>query len=271
MATCFTRFLRDESGLVITAELIMIITIAVISLAAGWGAVSQMLASELADVANSVGSLDQSFNYRGITAVGHASCSGGGFNDAANSVTVSTDSSFDASVAGLDFNFLIPDLPDAAPATLAGEPFVLVEELFGINAQISEVELLALEQLEIVSIQEDGSVILLREDLVEIQADGSITILDEELRHRAVSIQQSLSVQQDQNDGQIRARGTLIDDGEASAQDDLSNVQSARKEIEQPRQEIRAAQSGNNSDELRQENARLRELIEKLCRESQTR
>ena len=113
----------------------MIITIAVISLSAGWGAVSQMLASELADVANSVGSLDQSFNYRGITAVGHASCSGGGYNDSSNSVTVTTDSSFDATVAGIDFTPLIPNLP-APEVNLAGEPFVLVEESFGVNAQI---------------------------------------------------------------------------------------------------------------------------------------
>ena len=129
MATCFTRFLRDESGLVITAELIMIITIAVISLAAGWGAVASMLAEELEDVANSVGSLDQSYSYNGIVAPGHASCSGGGFNDSTNLVNVSTDSNFNASVAGLDFTPLIPNIP-TPEINLAGEPFVLVEEEF---------------------------------------------------------------------------------------------------------------------------------------------
>ena len=72
MAACFIRFLNDESGMVITAELVMIITIAVISISAGWGAASSMLVEELEDVANSVGSLDQSFNYRGISAPGHA-------------------------------------------------------------------------------------------------------------------------------------------------------------------------------------------------------
>jgi hypothetical protein len=267
MATCFHRLLRDESGLVITAELIMIVTIAVISLSAGWGAVSQMLASELADVANAVGSLDQSFNYNGISAPGHATCSGGGFNDSSNSVTVSTNSNFNASVAGLDFNFLIPELP--APvlnnaAAIAGEPFVLIEEEFGVNAQVGAAELAVLQQLNIVEVREDGAVLLLREDLVEIRADGSLRILDEGLQLRVEQLQQSRQQSVNQNEGQVRARAEL------SEQTSQADIAAARKELDAIRLELKA-QSGRNSAELSQENARLRELIERLCKESQSR
>jgi hypothetical protein len=68
----------------------MIITIVVLALSVGWGAVATLLSEELEDVANAVGSLNQSFNYVGIQAKGHASCSGGGFNDTPSSVNVTT-------------------------------------------------------------------------------------------------------------------------------------------------------------------------------------
>ena len=258
MATYFHRLLRDEYGMVITAELIMILTIAVISLTAGWGAASSMLAEELEDVANSVGSLDQSFNYRGIAAPGHATSSGGGFNDSSNLVNVSTSTNFNASVAGLDFTPLIPDMPQAS-AALAGEPFVLVEEELGVNAQIDAAQLEMLVSLNIVEVREDGAVILLREDLVEIQDDGSVRILDEEVRREGELLQQS------QENGRIRAQSSP------------STVDSARKEIDATRAETNKmkeelkAQSNGSLDELQQENARLKELIERLCRESQSR
>ena len=258
MAACFIRFLNDESGMVITAELVMIITIAVISISAGWGAASSMLVEELEDVANSVGSLDQSFNYRGISAPGHATSSGGGFNDSSNLVNVSTSTNFNASVAGLDFTPLIPDMPQAA-AALAGEPFVLIEEELGVNAQIDAAQLDMLESLSIVEVREDGAVLLLREDLVEIQDDGSIQILDEQVRREGELLQQS------QENGRIRAQSSP------------GTVDSARKEIDATRAEINKmkeelkAQSNGSLDELQQENARLKELIERLCRETQSR
>jgi hypothetical protein len=264
MATCFHRFLRDESGLVITAELIMIITIAVISLSAGWGAVASMLAEELEDVANSVGSLNQSYNYRGISAPGHASCSGGGFNDSANLVNVSTSSNFNASVAGLDFTPLIPNLPDTQ-VNLAGEPFVLIEEEFGVNAQVDTAELLVLEQLDIVEIREDGAVLLLREDLVEIQEDGSLRIMDEELRVRVKQLRIEQLNRSQTSEGRVSARAELTD------QSSQADIAAARKELEALKKDVATARSSNVSDELRQENARLRELIERLCKESQTR
>ncbi len=264
MATCFQRFLRDESGMVITAELIMIITIAVISLSAGWGAVSQMLVSELADVANAVGSMDQSYSYVGVSAPGHATCSGGGgFRDSRSSINISTNSNFNASVAGLDFTPLIPAQPQGLAqglASVAAEPLVLIEEEFGVNAQIDESVLLILQQLGVVEIRADGAVLLLREDLVEIQADGSLVIVDEGLRLRIEQLQRSQSA----SEGQIQPQSGVTD------QSIQTDIEAARKELDALQKEVNA-QSGSDSVELRQENARLRELIERFCRENQIR
>lgn len=78
----FARFLCDESGFVISGELVVVATVGILALVCGLEAVSTMVASELTDVANAVGSLNQSYKIRSIYAVGgHASCSGSGFND----------------------------------------------------------------------------------------------------------------------------------------------------------------------------------------------
>jgi len=265
MATYFQQFLRDESGLVITAELIMILTIAVISLTAGWGAVASMLAEELEDVANSVGSLDQSYNYRGLSAPGHASCSGSGFNDSANLVNISTSSNCNASVAGLDFG----NLSDAH-AHLAGEPFVLVEEEFGLDVQVDEALLVELQALGIVSIREDGAVLLLREDLIEVQEDGSILILDEEVRREATQRQQTLEQRQQSQTQQRQIQQSQTQQSRIRARASLTEIDEAREQLEALRRDVAGAQ-GDGSAELRQENARLRELIDRLCRESQDR
>lgn len=88
------RFLRDETGAIITAEFIIIATVVVLALVTGWNAVSGALVGELADVATAFGSLDQSYNYRGVKAVSkngeHAHCSGSGFNDSGNQLTLTT-------------------------------------------------------------------------------------------------------------------------------------------------------------------------------------
>jgi hypothetical protein len=104
------RFVQDEHGLVITTELVMIITIVVLALSVGWEAVATLLTEELEDVANAIGSLDQSYSYASISAEGHASCSGSSFSDTPNSVNITT--SFP------NFSGLIPNIPTPViPAT----------------------------------------------------------------------------------------------------------------------------------------------------------
>jgi hypothetical protein len=115
-----SQLLRDENGIVITAEIIIIATVGLLSLIAGWNAVSNALAFELGDIANSVGSLDQSFSYRGLNAGAHASCSGGGFADSAQTFTVQT---VDVTVTGPgadgEIEIIIPQIQAAADQVVA--------------------------------------------------------------------------------------------------------------------------------------------------------
>ena len=78
--------LNDEAGFIVSAELVLVATILVIGMIVGLSEIQHAVVAELGDVAEAIGALDQSYNYRGIRAdlegAGeHASCSGSGFND----------------------------------------------------------------------------------------------------------------------------------------------------------------------------------------------
>jgi ABC-type Na+ efflux pump permease subunit len=247
----WSRLLRDESGLVITAELVLIITVAVIALAAGWGAVASMMAEELEDVGNMMGVLDQTWNVSGYRAVrsngngAHGFSNGMGFNDEQNTVSVVSDTNFNAQVAGIDFSGLIPEIqtpviPEVQVAA-AADSAVLVENEFGIAVAIEEVQLLELVELGIVEVREDGSVLLLREELVEIRSDGSVVI-----RREAVE----------------RERRLLEQQSESALKPTLDATQSSSRVSPTGNRDVRL-----KLEELRKENAELRSLLERLCRQ----
>ena len=72
---------NDDKGFVVSVELVLIATIAVIGLISGFTAVRDGVVCELSDVAGSVQDLNQSYAYNGV--VGHsASTAGSDFNDA---------------------------------------------------------------------------------------------------------------------------------------------------------------------------------------------
>ena len=80
------NLLNDEAGFLVSAELVLIFTLVFCAVAVGVSTVRDALVQELGDVAESIGALNQGYNYRGIRAqaeggVDHASCSGSGFND----------------------------------------------------------------------------------------------------------------------------------------------------------------------------------------------
>lgn len=131
------QLLRDETGVVITAEIIIIATVGLLSLIAGWNAVSNALAFELGDIANSVGSLDQSFRYRGLSAGAHASCSGGGFADSARTFNVNTvDVAVTGSGANGEIEIIIPRIQADANAQTVGAQAANAEEavaVFGVE------------------------------------------------------------------------------------------------------------------------------------------
>ena len=69
------RLWKDQRGFVISTELVLIAVLLVIGLIAGLTTLRDQVVQELADVANAIGSLNQSYSFSGIT--GHSSSTAG--------------------------------------------------------------------------------------------------------------------------------------------------------------------------------------------------
>jgi len=63
-----TRLWNDEAGFIVSAELVLVATILVIGLIVGLSEIQHAVVSELNDVADAVGSLNQSFCFSGLSA-----------------------------------------------------------------------------------------------------------------------------------------------------------------------------------------------------------
>jgi Flp pilus assembly pilin Flp len=64
------KLFNDESGAVISAELVLVLTILVIGVIVGLSEVAVAVNTELNDISNAIGSLDQSFNFTGFHGTG---------------------------------------------------------------------------------------------------------------------------------------------------------------------------------------------------------
>lgn len=73
----FTRFWQDEAGFVVSSELVLVATILVIGMTTGLATIRNAVVQELGDVAGSLGNINQSFTYSGVT--GHSSSTAGSF------------------------------------------------------------------------------------------------------------------------------------------------------------------------------------------------
>ena len=69
-----------EDGAIISAELVLVMTIAVLAMVVGLSSISHSINSELKDIADAFGAISQSFLYTGISGSG-AAVSGSSFND----------------------------------------------------------------------------------------------------------------------------------------------------------------------------------------------
>lgn len=67
---------KDEVGAIVSIEIILIITIAVIALIVGWSEVAHGVNTELDDISNAIGKLNQSYLFSGF----HSFKSTNGFN-----------------------------------------------------------------------------------------------------------------------------------------------------------------------------------------------
>ncbi|KAA0133555.1 MULTISPECIES: hypothetical protein [Gimesia] len=68
------QFWNDEAGFVISAELVLVLTIAVLAMIVGLSEVAVAVNTELNDISNAIGALNQSYAYTGFAGTG----SGGG-------------------------------------------------------------------------------------------------------------------------------------------------------------------------------------------------
>lgn len=64
------QFLNDEAGFVISAELVLVLTIAVLAMIVGLSEVAVAVNTELNDVSNAIGALNQSYAYTGFKGTG---------------------------------------------------------------------------------------------------------------------------------------------------------------------------------------------------------
>ena len=97
------RLYDDENGFVVSAELVLITTIGVLSLLVGLAEVANAVNQELEDVGSAFGSVNQSYRYAGM--IGHKGYwSGSFFHD-----------HVDACDSQWDLACDIPPLPECAP------------------------------------------------------------------------------------------------------------------------------------------------------------
>lgn len=72
---------NDEAGFIVSAELVLVLTIGVLAMVVGLHAVAKSITMELNDVANAFGAINQSYTYLGLDKPRHAWVVGSGFHD----------------------------------------------------------------------------------------------------------------------------------------------------------------------------------------------
>lgn len=92
----------DESGFIVSAELVLISTLLVIGLIVGLSSLQYAVVSELNDVAKTIGSLNQSYTYTGFSAGQSNNYRGNGGGGGGVGVTTS-------STSGSSFNDHLDD------------------------------------------------------------------------------------------------------------------------------------------------------------------
>ena len=75
MNALFNNLMHDEAGFIVSSELVIIATVAVLAMAVGLAEVGINVNNELEDVGSAIGSMNQSINLQGTT--GHQSMVGG--------------------------------------------------------------------------------------------------------------------------------------------------------------------------------------------------
>jgi hypothetical protein len=96
------RLYDDESGFIVSAELILLASILVLGMIVGLTVLRDTITTELADTATAFGQINQSFSFSGATGHG-SSIAGSLFSDAADFGDNTSSSSSGTGTAGLTF------------------------------------------------------------------------------------------------------------------------------------------------------------------------
>ena len=80
MTTIITALINDEAGFIVSAELVLVSTIAVLAMVVGLSEVALNVNNELEDVGSAFGSMNQTFHVKGIKGC-QGSTSGTEFRD----------------------------------------------------------------------------------------------------------------------------------------------------------------------------------------------
>lgn len=85
---------NDEAGFVISAELVLVLTIAVLAMVVGLTEVAVAVNTELNDVSNAIGALNQSYAFSGFCSISNGKLKshfgGSAFNDAIDDCDTNT-------------------------------------------------------------------------------------------------------------------------------------------------------------------------------------
>ncbi len=81
MTNLLRKLSADDAGFVVSAELVLVSTIAVLAMIVGLVEIQTGVDQELEDVASAVGSVNQSYVYKGLASRGKAANAGSFFGD----------------------------------------------------------------------------------------------------------------------------------------------------------------------------------------------
>ena len=81
MTHIFTKLINDETGFIVSAELILVATIAVLGVVVGLSEIAYGVNNELEDVASAFGSVNQSFYVNGTHSDDKACTTGSRYED----------------------------------------------------------------------------------------------------------------------------------------------------------------------------------------------
>ena len=95
---------NDEAGFVISAELVLVLTIAVLAMIVGLSEVAVAVNTELNDISNAIGALNQSYAYTGFVGNGQklkSHYAGSRWNDAIDDCDLNTTCDLVTGVGGV--------------------------------------------------------------------------------------------------------------------------------------------------------------------------